>query len=347
MTTGNPHNALLLGIDFGTSRTAVMSNRKFKELVHSVVGYPRDIIGVKILNRTQVIGIEALEKRSLLDLHFPLENGVLREGSDKELEAAHELLRYTIELAEPRAGEKICGVIGVPARASVANKEQLLKLTEGLMDIAMVVSEPFMVAYGLSKLTNAFIVDIGAGTTDICAMKGTVPAVDNQATILKGGDYIDELLVAAVRDAYPTAQLDRHVARRIKEKFAFVGEPGEPVIQVLRLNGKPTEVDLTDAIRATCETIVPDIVEHLKRLLLVFDADHQAEALANIILAGGGSRIRGLGAMIGHHLREYGDVRVTMVADPDFSGAQGALKLAMELPPEYWNQIGDVIGTVG
>ena len=344
MVTGNPQGTLLLGIDLGTSRTAVMSNRKFKDMVYSVVGYPRDIIGVKILNRTQVIGNEALEKRSLLELHYPLEHGVLKEGSDKDLEAAHELLKYAIELAEPRAGDKICGVIGVPARASVANKAQLLKLSVGLMDTAMVVSEPFMVAYGLSKLTNAIVVDIGAGTIDLCAMKGMVPSADNQATILKGGDYIDELLISAIRDAYPAAQVDRYAARRIKERSAFVGEAGEPVLHTLRIDGKPAEVDLTEAVRITCETIVPDIVENLKRLILVFDPDNQAEALSNIILAGGGSRIRGLGAMIGHHMREYGDVRVTMVADPDFSGAQGALKLAMELPPEYWNQIGDVLG---
>ena len=345
MVTGNSQGTLLLGIDFGTSRTAVMSSRKYKGMVHSVVGYPRDIIGVKILNRTQVIGDEALEKRSLLDLHFPLENGVLKQGSDKDLEAAHELLKYAIELAEPRAGEKVCGAIGVPARASVANKEQILKLTEGLMDIALVVSEPFMVAYGLAKLTSSIVIDIGAGTIDICAMTGMVPSADNQATILKGGNYVDDLLVAAVKDSYPNAQIDQHSAKRIKEAASFVGEPGgDPITKILRLDGKPTEVDLTHAVRSTCETLVPDIVEKIKELILVFDPDHQAEALTNIILAGGGSRIRGLGAMLGHQLREYGDVRVTMVADPDFSGAQGALKLAMELPPEYWDQIGDVVG---
>lgn len=344
MVAGTPQETLLLGIDFGTSRTAVMSSRKYKGMLHSVVGYPRDIIGVKILNRTQVIGDEALEKRSLLELHFPLEHGVLKQGSDKDLEAAHELLKYAIELAEPREGDKICGAIGVPARASVSNKEQLLRLTDGLMDIALVVSEPFMVAYGISKLVNSIVIDIGAGTVDICAMTGMVPTVENQVTLLKGGNYIDERLVATIRDAYPTAQVDNHTAQRIKETASFVGESEVPIIHTLRLAGKPTEVDLSEVVRTTCETIVPDIVENIKRLLLVFDPDSQAEALTNIVLAGGGSRIRGLGAMIGHHLREYGDVHVTMVADPDYSGAQGALKLAMELPPEYWDQIGDVVG---
>ena len=344
MTNQKSERALLLGIDLGTARTAVMSNRKFKGLIQSVVGYPRDIIGVKLLNRTQVIGSEAIEKRSFLDLYYPLEDGVLKEASDKDLEAAHELLKYAIELTEPRAGEKICGIIGVPARASVSNKGQLLKIAEGLMDVSMVVSEPFMVAYGLSKLTNAMIVDVGAGTIDICAMKGTVPKADNQLSVLKGGNYIDQLLETAIKDAYSGVQIDRNLARVLKERYAFVGAAPEEVVVSLRVNGKPADLDITEAVRVTCETIVPDIVENIKKLVLVYAPENQAETLANIVLAGGGSRIRGLGAMVEHHLKDYGDVHVTMVADSDYSGAHGALKLAMELPPEYWSQIGEMVG---
>ena len=345
MTNQKSERALLLGIDLGTARTAVMSNRKFKGLMQSVVGYPRDIIGVKLLNRTQVIGSEAIEKRSYLDLYHPLEDGVLKEASDKDLEAAKELLKHAISMAEPRAGEKICGIIGVPARASVSNKGQLLKITEGLMDVSMVVSEPFMVAYGLSKLNNAMIVDVGAGTIDICAMRGTVPKADNQLSVLKGGNYIDQLLEAAIKDAYSGVQIDSNLARILKEQHAFVGDPSDEVVVPLRVNGKPADLDITEAVRVTCETIVPDIVENIKKLILVYAPENQAETLSNIVLAGGGSRIRGLGAMIEHHLKDYGDIHVTMVADSDYSGAHGALKLAMELPPEYWSQIGEMVGS--
>ncbi len=344
MTNQRNERALLLGIDFGTARTAVMSNRKAKGIMHTVVGYPRDIIGVKLLNRTQVVGDEAIEKRSFLDLYYPLEDGVIKEASEKDLDAARELLRHVIAMAEPKAGDRICGIIGVPARASVANKGQLLKITEGLMDVCMAVSEPFMVAYGLSKLINTMVVDVGAGTIDICAMKGAIPKPENQLSILKGGNYIDQLLETAIRDAYSGVQIDQHLARMLKERHAFVGTPQEEVVVPLRVNGKPVDLDITEAIRVTCETIVPDIVENIKKLILVYSPECQAEALANIVLAGGGSRIRGLGAMIEHHLKEYGNVHVTMVADPDYSGAHGALKLAMELPPEYWGQIGEMVG---
>ncbi|MBF0215250.1 MAG: hypothetical protein HQM00_17110, partial [Magnetococcales bacterium] len=151
MTTKKTEKVLLLGIDLGTARTAVMSNRQFKGLVHSVVGYPKDIIGVKILNRTQVVGAEAIEKRALLDLYHPLQDGVLKEASERDLEAARELLAHVIALAGATAGDQVCGIIGVPARASLSNKGQLLRILEGLMDVAMVVSEPFMVAYGQNR----------------------------------------------------------------------------------------------------------------------------------------------------------------------------------------------------
>ncbi|MBF0428986.1 MAG: rod shape-determining protein [Magnetococcales bacterium] len=344
MTTKNTGKALLLGIDLGTARTAVVSNRQFKALVNSVVGYPKDIIGVKILNRTQVIGAEAIEKRSYLDLYYPLQDGVLKEASDKDLEAAHELLKHIISLADPKAGDKICGIIGAPARASVSNKGQLLKIAEDLMDIAMVVSEPFMVAYGQNKLNNAIVIDIGAGTIDVCAMRGTVPGPESQLSVLKGGNYIDRLLETAIRDSYAGVQMDRYLAQSIKEKYAFVGEPERSVVVPLRINGKPADVDVTEAVRVTCETILADIVENIKRMLLLFDPESQTEALHNLILAGGGSRIRGLGAMIESHLRDYGVVKVSAVTDPEFAGAEGALKLATELPPEYWDQIGEKVG---
>ncbi|MBF0184102.1 MAG: rod shape-determining protein [Magnetococcales bacterium] len=344
MTNQKNERALLVGIDFGTARTAVMNSRRQKGLLQTVVGYPRDIIGVKLLNRTLVVGDEAIEKRSYLDLFHPLEDGVLKEASEKDLEAAREILQQAVAQGEPRSGERICGIIGVPARATAANRRQLLQLTDGILDLCLAVSEPFMVAYGLSRLVNTLIVDVGAGTIDLCAMKGSVPTADSQLSILKGGHYIDRLLEATIRDAYAGVQIDHYLARQLKEQYAFVGAASEAVVVTLRVNGKPMALDITEAIRVACETIVPDIVEGIKTLLVSFAPECQAEALANIVLAGGGSRIRGLGAMLEHHLRDYGDVHVTMVADPEYGGAYGALKLAMELPPEYWHQIGDVIG---
>lgn len=336
---------LFLGIDLGTSQTAIMSNHGEKAIIRSVVGYPKDIIGVRLLNKTKVFGEEALEKRSYVNLHYPLEDGVLKESSGRETKAARELLEHVIAQVSPSQRGRVCGILGVPARASVTNKGQLLKIADEIMDLSMVVSEPFMVAYGLGRLTNAIIIDIGAGTVDICAMKGTVPGADDQITLLKAGNHIDSVLVDAISESYPDVQITPILAKKIKEQYAHVGEAKQDVVVNLRSNGRPKAHDLGREVRFACETILPDILENVEQLVTVFDPEDQEEALKNIILAGGGSRIVGLRRALVKHLKEHGEVIVTRVEDPDFAGAAGALKLATELPPDYWTQVGDVIGS--
>ncbi|MBF0626030.1 MAG: rod shape-determining protein [Magnetococcales bacterium] len=332
---------LLLGIDLGTSRTMIMSNRGAKETVRTVVGYPKDIIGVKILNRTSVFGDDALAKRSYMNLFFPLHDGVLKEASERDTEAARELLQHVISLANPQPDDEVYGILGVPARASEANKLQLLKITDGLMDLAMVISEPFMVAYGLNKLTNAIVIDIGAGTVDICVMRGTIPAPDDQLTLLKAGNFINEVLSNAISEAYPDVQMTPLLAEKIKEGHGFVGEPHQKAVVTLRSKGKPVPHDLTAEIRIACESVVPEILEGIKRLVTRIDPEDQEESLRNIILAGGGSRLVGLDQMLAEGLREYGEVSVSRVTDADYAGSAGALKLATELPSEYWSQVGE------
>lgn len=335
---------LLMGIDLGTSRTTVMTSRGVKKVVRSVVGYPKDLIGVKLLGQPYVVGQEAFDQRSYLDLRYPLADGVLREFSERDLEIARHLLGHVIELAEPKQGDKLCAVIGVPARASASNKSLLLRMAQEVVDTALVVSEPFMVAYGLNKLINSIVIDIGAGTVDLCALKGTMPGPEDQATLLKAGNYIDERLMAAILERHPHVQINKYIACAIKEAQSFVGDaPGQVKVE-LRSEGKPVTVDVTEEIRTACEAIVPDIIEQMENLIQSFGPEDQAVAVQNIVIAGGGSRIRGLPEMIAAELEAYGEVRVSSVESPEYAGCIGALKLAQDLPPAYWDQLGEMVG---
>ncbi|MBF0266425.1 MAG: rod shape-determining protein [Gammaproteobacteria bacterium] len=338
---------ILIGIDLGTSRTALMTNLGTKAMLASVVGYPRDLIGVKLLGAPRVVGDEALERRSYLDLYYPLEDGVLKEAGERDLEATTELIKHVVNIAKANAtspNPKVCGIIGVPARASSANKDHLLKMTQDILDISLVVSEPFMVGYGQDILLNSIIIDIGAGTTDICALKGKIPGNDDQVTLLKAGNFINEVLEAAIKQRYPEAQLTQHLVQTLKENHSFVGEAEEPIVVTLRCNGKPISFDITEEMKTACESVVLEIVEQVKNLLKGFDPEVQNDVLQNIVLAGGGARIKGLGQMIANLLTDFGDVSVSIVEDTDFAGSIGALKLATDLPPEYWSQLGDMIG---
>ena len=57
-----------------------------------------------------------------------------------------------------------------------------------LVDAVMVVSEPFLVAYGLGLYENAVIVDIGAGILDLFRMLGTIPSEEEQIDRVRDGE---------------------------------------------------------------------------------------------------------------------------------------------------------------
>ncbi|MEO5338015.1 MAG: rod shape-determining protein [Magnetospirillum sp. WYHS-4] len=335
---------LYVGVDLGTSRTVVMSDRGHKFVVRSVVGYPRDLIGIKLLNAPYVVGEQAFEMRSYLDLHYPLEDGVLREFTERDREVARHLLGYVLKQLDAGENDNICAIIGVPARASMANKDSLLAVAQEVFDKVLVVSEPFMVAYGENRLLKSIVVDIGAGTTDFCALKGAMPGREDQATLVKAGNYVDEKLQALIVEKHPEVQMNAAVACAIKERHAFVGESAKRVEVELRAGGKPISVDVTDEVRKACESLVPEIIENIELLIQGFPPEDQADALRNILLAGGGSQISGLDAYIVKSLVGYGDAKVTRVSDPVHSGCAGALKLAQELPINYWGQLGDMVG---
>ena len=344
MSDGVGKGRLFLGIDLGTSHTAVMSSRGKSFFLKSVVGYPKDVIGLKLLGRPYVVGDEAFEMRSYLDVRYPLEDGVLSELSDRDLEVARHLLTHVVQSAEPVAGEEICAVIGVPARASGGNKALLLKMAQEVVHTALVVSEPFMVGYGLDRLVNTIIIDIGAGTTDLCALKGTVPSPEDQVTLTKAGNYVDERLQNAILERHPELQINSNVACAVKERFSFVGKAPETASFEVRAGGKPVVVDVTEPVKVACESLMPDIIESIETLLKSFQPEYQATVLKNIVIAGGGSRIRGIGGYIKDQLKVFGEAEVICVKDPTFDGSRGALRLAEELPPQYWRQLGDVAG---
>src|SRR3954451_7739061 len=178
-----------VGIDRGTSRSAMSASNGERFVVDSFVGWPVDMVAKKVLKRAVMIGHEAVANRTMLDLHRPLERGLLKEGSDKDVEAVRELLRHLLRLVGVDAnGGKLTSanvraVIGVPAAALRTNKQYLRNTMKGIVDSLMIVSEPFAVAYGLNALLHTMIVDIGAGTTDFCVMKGRYPTEEDQRTL--------------------------------------------------------------------------------------------------------------------------------------------------------------------
>ncbi len=339
------HGVLYLGIDLGTSRTSVSSSNGIRETIESFVGYPKDPVARKLLKKDVLFGEEARGKRLSLNLHRPLEHGVLKFNADgsEDVEgrrAAMDLVKEIVRLARPRKDELVYAVIGVPAQAQINNKDAILQAARESVDSVMLCSEPFSVAYGLDMLEDVLVIDIGAGTVDLCRMHGTMPEESDQITMETAGDFVDAELGKEIAASYPDAQFTKQMLKELKERYSTVDGTTEPIMVQFPVNGKPTDFDITEQMRTACQRIVPPIVEGLGELIGTFDPEFQDRLKNRVLLAGGGSQIKGLDRAITAEMhRNLGSGNVIRIEEPIYGGANGALKIAHDMPEDYWEQL--------
>jgi len=334
---------LHMGIDLGTSRSSISTSAEQRHMIDSFVGWPADMVAKKVLKKNVLVGREALENRVMLDLHRPLERGLIKEGSETDIEAVRVILQHLTKKAgvdkARKAGQRARAVIGVPAEALRVNRQQLRIALKGIVDSLMVVSEPFAVAYGLDALLHALVIDIGAGTTDFCVMNGRYPSEDDQRTLTNAGDSIDDQLAKLVAAKFPEAQFSEHMVREWKEKYSFVGDAKEPIRVTAPVAGKPTDLDITDCVQEACFSVVEPIIETMLDLVSKVQPEYQEAVRNNVILSGGGALIGNLGDAIEKGLFDIGGGKVRVVQDPVFVGSDGSLAIALDAPEEDWDKL--------
>ena len=283
-----------------------------------------------------------------LDLYYPLEKGVFKyrpdpaaraEGAgddNREAAAVEELVRHVIGLSDTGRGQTVRAVVGSPAMASISDKQAIIDVLRDLADAVMVVSEPFLVAYGLGLYNNALVVDIGAGTLDLCRMHGTIPDEVDQRTLYEAGNFIDEKFHDLLQGKVKDSPISRYLARTIKERYAFVSPITEGISVEFQVEGKPVLNNIAEELKEACEGILPNMLSAIRELITSFEPEFQDDLRNSIVLAGGGSQIKGLPEVIESDLTEFGPSRVTVVDDPIYAGALGALKLAQDMPEDEW-----------
>jgi rod shape-determining protein MreB and related proteins len=337
------NDTLCVGIDLGTSRSSISASNGERHVIDSYVGWPLDMVARKLIQKPILVGREALDSRSMLDLRRPMERGLIKDGSKKDEEAVQEILRHLITQTglkqKNKTRSKVRAVVGVPAEAFRNSKQRLRSAMEGVADSVMLVSEPFAVAYGLEALLHALIIDIGAGTADFCVMQGRYPTEEDQRTLPNAGDSIDEQLLKLVREHHPEAQTSIHMIREWKEKWSFVGEAKQPVLVSVPVKGKATDLDITAEMCAACESILAPVCETMLDLLTRVEPEYQAKVRNNVILAGGTSLIVGLSQAIEKALAELGGGHATVVKDPVFAGSDGGLAIAQDASSSDWEKL--------
>lgn len=348
---------LLVGFDWGTNKSclkAAMSgsaDKFFEAIVPTVVGYAKEgvVEGLLPNNAQMLFGESALKHRLHLKLVQPMVDGVV-----KDLTASRDFAQHMRSLINVPAGTEVRSVIGVPANADAAARENVRVCVAGLFDRVILIPEPFLAALGfrdesrlndlnyVDPVKNSLFVDIGGGTTDICLVQGYYPTADDQISIQFAGDKVDQMFDAAIRKTYPDCELSTLKIRELKEKFSFVGNSDQPIIASVMVGGKVRKLDVTTQIAEACNELLNRILDTIRVLISRASSDSVTELLQNIVLTGGGSRIRGLDTELQRRLTEEGYeqpcVKVVGENYKEFV-AMGALSAAKQARENQWQQV--------
>lgn len=328
---------LYLGIDIGTYTIAVCTSEGTKIVENCAVAYegeefPKDPENVKVL-----FGKAALEQTDL-PVKEPVREIIQGNSSDPGP------LRYILEQSFKSAGIKLdsgesYAIIGVPAGADTAYKQSILEMAEDLFTGAMVADESFCVAYGNGLLENSLIVDIGASKLDICHVNGNVPGDEDHMKISFAGDNIDQELINLIKEKHEDSKLTKQLARQWKEDHGYVGFSYVKCKVELPLEDSSRDVSITEELRFACESVIPDVVSGLTKMISDIQPDMRELVRNNIYVCGGCSKIKNIDNFIEGELKELGGGKVSLFEDPDFVVAEGARKLTERMPREFWAQM--------
>ena len=345
---------MLVGLDLGTNTSFILGGSQesndfeTSKLLPSVVGYVGDglIQGILPSDDRSFFGEEAIENKIHLNLVWPLKDGVIGD-----VDAAKDLVKHLRSLVDPVGNSEIRAVIGIPANATKEARETLRSVVTGIFERVLLIPEPFLAALGnredsrlgekdyVDPVQNSLFVDIGAGTTDLCLVQGYFPRPNDQISFPVAGDKIDELIQNELEQVYPDIRLTHLQIREIKEKHSYVGRSRRPIDEKVIVSGKSQTIEVADAVGNSCNHLLNKIFDSTRELIGRASPDSVGALLQNILITGGGSRIKGIDTELQNMLIEDGfespKVRTVGADYKRFVGV-GAMKAAHAARDNQW-----------
>ncbi len=291
-----------MGVDLGTANTLVYVRREGIVLREpSVVA--RRVDGGEIL----AVGDEAKKMigRTPGDI---VATRPLRDGVIADFDTTASMLSYFIKralrgrsLLRPRV------IVGIPSGVTEVEKRAVIDATlqAGARE-AYLIEEPMAAAIGaglpVSEPIGSMVCDIGGGTTEVAviALGGIVTA----RSIRVAGDEMDETIIQYARRAY-NLLIGERTSEDIKIKIGSAyPQKDEQSIEVRGrdlVSGLPRTVRMTSTeIREAMAEPIAAIVEAVKMTLERTPPELAADIVdRGIIMAGGGSLLRGLDRLLG------------------------------------------------
>lgn len=319
-----------LAIDLGTANTLVYLKGK-----GIVMDEPSVVAVNKDSNRVLAVGKEA---KSMLGRTPGSIVAIrpMRDGVIANFEITEAMLRYFITkvhnrkaLVRPRI------VISVPSGITQVEKRAVKDSAQsaGAREVYLV-EEPMAAAIGaglpIQEPSGNMIVDIGGGTTEVAVI--SLSGIVYSKSIRVGGDEMDEAIVHYVKRKY-NLLIGERTAEIIKtqigsaypmdEKQTFEAK-GRDLVAGIPKTLTISDEEVREAILEPVTTIVDSIKIALERTPPELAADIVDRG---IVLAGGGSLLRGLEVLI----REETELPIAIAEDPLTCVVRGTGKVLDEL----------------
>jgi len=328
-----------MGIDLGTATTLVyVKNEGIVLCEPSVVALKKGAT----VNRVLAVGDEAKKMLgrtpgNILAIR-PMKDGVIADFDITEA-----MLRYFIKkihrrrvLVSPRM------VIAIPSGITEVERRAVKDsaLRAGAREVHLV-EEPLAAAIGVGlpihEPAGNMIVDIGGGTTEVAVI--SLSGIVFSKSIRIAGDELDTAVVEYLKKNY-NLMIGERTAEEIKIKIGSAYPLEEELSLEVRgrdlVAGLPKMVTITsEEVRDAIAEPVRAIVDSAKIALERTPPELAADLIdRGIVLAGGGSQLRGLDRLIA----EETGLPVHIADDPVTAVAQGTGKI-LELESRYLRDV--------
>lgn len=314
-----------IGIDLGTANTLVYVKGK-----GIVINEPSVVAINKRTGQVLAIGKEAKRMVGKTPGHIvatrPLVDGVV-----SDFEVTQQMLKYFIDkvhqgsfffMPRPRV------LIGIPSGITEVEKKAVIDaaVNAGARE-AFLIEEPMAAAIGARlPVTDArgnMVVDIGGGTSEIAVI--SLGGIVSARSLRVAGDEMNEDIIRYCRDEF-NLLVGEKTAEDIKIAIGSAYPLKEQLTIPVRgrdlVSGLPKEVIVNDEhVREALSRSVRIIVNNVKTVIEETPPELLADVMQRgIILAGGGSLIRGMDMLVANQT----EMPVRMMEDPLTAVARGA-----------------------
>ncbi len=306
-----------VGIDLGTANTLVYVKGK-----GIVINEPSVVAINKKTGQVLAIGREAKKMVGKTPGHI-VANRPLVDGVVSDFEVTEQMLKYFIDkvhrdsftlFPRPRV------IVGIPSDVTEVEKRAVIDATlnAGARE-AYLIDEPMAAAIGarlpVQDAAGNMVVDIGGGTTDIAVISlGGVVASRN---LRIAGDEMNEDIIRYCRDEF-NLLIGEKTAEDVKIAIGSAYPQKERLQMPVRgrdlVSGLPKEVMIDDEqVREALSRSIRIIVNNIKTTIEETPPELLSDIMQRgIILAGGGSLIRGLDRLVA----DQTEMPVRMMEDP-------------------------------